>query len=120
LAVSKFAAEGEVTAMQTDTESRLDGPQPVQVPGPDGHSVALHDFGGEGPPLLFAHATGMHGWTWSIIARHLADQFHCWALDFRGHGESAVEAIDDLHFEGLARDVYPAHLIEGQLAGAVT
>lgn len=36
--------------MQKD--SRLDGPQLVQVPGSDGHSVALHDFGGEGPPLL--------------------------------------------------------------------
>ena len=89
--------------MQKD--SRLDGPQPVQVPGPDGHSVALHDFGGEGPPLLFAHATGMHGWTWSIIAQYLADQFHCWALDFRGHGESAIEVTDDLHFEGFGRDV---------------
>lgn len=84
--------------------SQLDGPQPVQVPGPDGHSVALHDFGGEGPPLLFAHATGMHGWTWSVIAQHLAGQFHCWALDFRGHGESAVEATDDMHFEGFSRD----------------
>jgi pimeloyl-ACP methyl ester carboxylesterase len=88
--------------MQKD--SRVDGPQPMQVPGPDGHSVVLHDFGGEGPPLLFAHATGMHGWTWSIIAQYLADQFHCWALDFRGHGES-VEANDDMHFEGFGRDV---------------
>jgi len=84
--------------------SDLDGPQPVQVPGADGHSVALHDFGGEGPPLLFAHATGMHGWTWSVIAQHLVGQFHCWALDFRGHGESAVEATDDMHFEGFGRD----------------
>lgn len=91
-------------AMETDIES-LDGPRPVQVPGPDGHSVALHDFGGEGPSLLFAHATGLHGWTWSIIAQHLAGQFHCWALDFRGHGESAVEANDDMHFEGFGRDV---------------
>jgi pimeloyl-ACP methyl ester carboxylesterase len=90
--------------MQVDTKTRLDEPRPVQVPGPDGHSVALHDFGGEGPPLLFAHATGMHGWTWSIIARHLAGQFHCWALDFRGHGESEVEATDDMHFEGFGRD----------------
>jgi pimeloyl-ACP methyl ester carboxylesterase len=84
--------------------SHLDGPQPVLVPGPGGHCVALHDFGGEGPPILFAHATGMHGWTWSIIARHLVGQFHCWALDFRGHGDSAVESTDDMHFEGFAGD----------------
>ena len=43
----------------------------------DGHSVALHDSGGEGPPLLFAHATGMHGWTWSVIAVHRVGQFQC-------------------------------------------
>ena len=50
---------------------RLEGPQPVQIPGPDGHSVALHDFGGEGPALLFANATGMHGWAWSVVAQQL-------------------------------------------------
>jgi pimeloyl-ACP methyl ester carboxylesterase len=82
----------------------MNEPQPLQVPGPDGHSVALHNFGGEGPPLLFAHATGMHGWTWSIIARHLVGQFHCWALDFRGHGDSEADPTDDMHFEGFARD----------------
>lgn len=90
--------------MSQCNKSRLKEPQPVQVPGPDGHSIALHDFGGEGPPLLFAHATGMHGWTWSVIARHLTGQFHCWALDFRGHGDSAVAPTDDMNFEGLARD----------------
>jgi pimeloyl-ACP methyl ester carboxylesterase len=90
--------------MPQSATSRLDGPEPVHVPGPDGHFVALHDFGGEGPPLLFAHATGMHGWTWSVVAQHLTDQFHCWALDFRGHGESAAKATDDLHFEGFGRD----------------
>ena len=90
--------------MPNAAKSRPDGPQPVQIPGPDGHSLALHDFGGEGPPLLFAHATGMHGWTWSVIARHLVDQFRCWAIDFRGHGDSEVEATDDINFEGFARD----------------
>lgn len=79
-------------------------PQPLQVPGADGPTVALHDFGGEGPPLLFGHATGFHGWTWSTTAQHLTGRFHCLALDFRGHGDSAVDADDDLHFEGFARD----------------
>ena len=80
----------------------------MQIPGPDGHTIALHDLGGKGPPLLFAHATGFHGWAWSPIARQLAGQFHCWALDFRGHGESAVAATGDMHFDGFGRDVLAA------------
>ena len=58
---------------------RLDGPQPVQIPGPDGHSVALHDFGGEGPALLFANATGMHGWAWRVVAQQLVGAPGRWA-----------------------------------------
>jgi pimeloyl-ACP methyl ester carboxylesterase len=81
---------------------------PTQIPGPDGHSIALHDFGGDGPSILFTHATGMHGWAWKVVAQHLADQFHCWAIDFRGHGDSAVSADDDLHFEGFGRDALAA------------
>lgn len=91
--------------MPESVKSGLNGPQPVLVPGLDGHSVALHDFGGDGPPLLFAHATGMHGWTWSVVAQHLVTRFHCFALDFRGRGDSAVGADDDMHFEGFGRDI---------------
>jgi pimeloyl-ACP methyl ester carboxylesterase len=60
----------------------------------------------------------MHGWTWSIIAQYLADQFHCWALDFRGHGESAVAVNDDMHFEGFGRE-YLA-VVDAMVAQAIT
>jgi pimeloyl-ACP methyl ester carboxylesterase len=46
------------------------------------------DFGGEGPPLLFLHATGFHAWLWLPYVRRFAGRFHVLALDQRGHGES--------------------------------
>lgn len=75
------------------------------VESTDGVRVAVHDLGGEGPPLLLAHATGFHGRVWQPVADHLRDRFHCWALDFRGHGDSWTP--DDHHFawSGFADDV---------------
>ncbi|MEM7142081.1 MAG: alpha/beta hydrolase [Actinomycetota bacterium] len=54
----------------------------------DGVRVALHDLGGDGPPLLFLHATGFHGRCYQQVANHLHDDFHVWAPDLRGHGDS--------------------------------
>jgi len=54
----------------------------------DGVTVALHDLGGNGPPLLFLHATGFHGRCYRQIAERLHDHFHVWAPDLRGHGDS--------------------------------
>ena len=52
--------------------------------------VGLHylDFGGDGPPLLFLHATGFHAWVWLPYVRRFAGAYHVLALDQRGHGES--------------------------------
>jgi pimeloyl-ACP methyl ester carboxylesterase len=52
----------------------------------DGVSVAIHDLGGTGHVLLLSHATGFHGRCYEPIARALADRFHSFALDYRGHG----------------------------------
>ena len=60
----------------------------------DGVKVAVHDFGGDGPDLLLAHATGLHGRVWDPVVAHLVDRFRCVALhlerklvgaDPRGH-----------------------------------
>jgi pimeloyl-ACP methyl ester carboxylesterase len=52
--------------------------------------LRLHylDYGGEGPPLVFCHATGFHSWLWAPYAAALGDRFHVFALDQRGHGRS--------------------------------
>jgi hypothetical protein len=41
--------------------------------GPDGSATVVHDFGGDGPVLLFVHATGMHGWVWTRSRRQPKD-----------------------------------------------
>lgn len=48
--------------------------------------VAVHDLGGTGRPLLLSHATGFHGHCFVPMADALADRFHSYALDYRGHG----------------------------------
>lgn len=85
------------------------------VESTDGVRVALHDLGGDGPPLLFLHATGFHGRAYQQIADRLHDAFHVWAPDLRGHGDSetpdmalpwrgmvddALAVVDHLAFDG--------------------
>ncbi len=52
----------------------------------DGEPVALHDFGGDGPDLLFGHGNGLNAGMWAAVVPHLVGRFHCWGIDLRGHG----------------------------------
>jgi pimeloyl-ACP methyl ester carboxylesterase len=56
-------------------------------------NVAIHEFGGNGRPLLLSHATGFHGYCYLPIADRLDQQFTSYALDYRGHG--ATPCNDD-------------------------
>ena len=77
-----------------------------QVPSSDGVMLALHDLGGDGPPVLLCHPTGFLGMTWAPLANELADVAHCWALDFRGHGDSTSPASLDFSWSGMGDDVF--------------
>lgn len=77
----------------------------MRVPSTDGVELELHDLGGDGPPLLVAHATGFCAGAYRPLAAHLADRFHVWALDFRAHGDSTAPATDDLGWQGMIDDV---------------
>lgn len=70
-----------------------------------GVELALHDLGGDGPPVLLCHPTGFHGLVWAPVAAELAGDAHCWALDFRGHGDSTLPAGGDMDWWGAAADV---------------
>jgi pimeloyl-ACP methyl ester carboxylesterase len=81
-------------------------PEPAyRVESSRGVAVAVHDLGGEGPPVLVAHANGFCGGAYGPLALELAAKRHVWALDFRGQGQS--NPPDDLNFDwdGLADDV---------------
>ncbi|MGZ4675289.1 MAG: alpha/beta fold hydrolase [Acidimicrobiia bacterium] len=56
---------------------------------PSGLTLAVHDWGGEGAPVLLAHPTGFHGVVWEPVAEGLvARDRRVWSFDFRGHGDS--------------------------------
>lgn len=77
----------------------------LRFTAPDGVSLAVHDLGGDGPPLLLAHATGFHGLVWTPLAAALHDVFHCWSLDFAGHGDSEAPPDHHYHWHGFGDDV---------------
>jgi pimeloyl-ACP methyl ester carboxylesterase len=77
----------------------------LRLPSTDGVKLAVHDLGGDGPPLLMAHATGFCGPVLGPLAGLLADRFHCWAFDERGHGDTEWPQGLDWKWSGFADDV---------------
>jgi len=69
--------------------SQFDVAEPIfrMIPA-GGTELAVWDWPGEGPPLLFAHATGFHARCWDAVIRRLPGR-RAIAVDLRGHGRSA-------------------------------
>jgi pimeloyl-ACP methyl ester carboxylesterase len=76
-----------------------------RVTTPDGVALAYYDLGGNGPPLLLAHATGFCAAVLAPLATHLRGQFRCFALDARAHGASDPPPHGDFDWHGFATDV---------------
>ncbi len=52
-------------------------------------ALSYLDWGNEGrPPILFLHGGALTAHTWDLCCLCLREDFHCLALDQRGHGES--------------------------------
>lgn len=76
-----------------------------RVPTGDGVVLAVHELGGQGRPLLLAHATGFCAGVMAPLAAELALHFRCLALDLRGHGGSQAPVHVSYHWQDLADDV---------------
>ncbi len=60
----------------------------LRIVNVDGLDLAVWEWPGVGPPLIFAHATGFHGRLWDYIIHRLPGR-RCLAVETRGHGRSA-------------------------------
>ena len=69
------------------------------IPSTDGLTIAVHDFGGSGSPVLLSHATGFHAHCFEPMATVLSRTHRCMGLDHRGYGDS--ENIDPATVEWL-------------------
>ena len=77
----------------------------ARLPSTDGVALAVYDLGGTGPPLLMAHATGFCGGVLRPLAALLADRFHCWTYDARGHGDTETPPGLEWSWTSFADDV---------------
>lgn len=89
----------------------------MRVQSTDGVTIAVHDLGGEGPPIIVCHATGFCAGAYGPLAEHLAPVRHVWALDFRGHGDSTFPVGDRYDWDGAADDLQAvlAELTDGPI-----
>ncbi len=78
---------------------------PEMVRVADGVELALHCLGGDGPPLLFVHATGFNGRVYGPFTTCLIEHFTVWAPDLRAHGWSPPPADRDFLWTTLADDL---------------
>lgn len=76
----------------------------ITVPSTDGVELAVHELGGDGPPLLLCHATGFHARVWDGVAAEFPDR-QCIALDFRGFGDSTPPVDGRFAWRGFGDDV---------------
>jgi pimeloyl-ACP methyl ester carboxylesterase len=65
--------------------------------------LAVWDWPGRNPAILFAHATGFHGRCWDQIARRFPDHRRL-AVEFRGHGRSS-KPEPPYHWGTFGRDL---------------
>ncbi len=79
--------------------------QTLSTRSSNGVELAIYDFGGTGPSLVMAHATGFHGRAWLPLADQLRDHFHLFSLDFRAHGASSAPDDRNFSWAGIADDV---------------
>ncbi len=77
----------------------------MQVPSTDGVVLEVTDHGGDGSPLLVAHATGFCAGAYDPMIAHLVAHHHVWAVDFRAHGRSPAPDTATIGWQGMIDDV---------------
>jgi pimeloyl-ACP methyl ester carboxylesterase len=84
-----------------------------EVTLPESHHIVIHkmrfhylDWGTRTRrPIVFLHGGGLNAHTWDVVCLMLRQDYHCVALDQRGHGDSEWEPTADYSFESQIRDI---------------
>jgi esterase len=72
----------------------------------NGLSFRYLDWGSAGkPPILFLHGGALTAHTWDLCCLALRDDYHCLALDQRGHGDSDWAPDADYSIAAQRQDV---------------
>jgi pimeloyl-ACP methyl ester carboxylesterase len=83
----------------------------------------------DNPPILLLHGGNQSGHSWDLVSLHLAEHYHVFALDQRGHGDSewardldysidsrAADALAFIDDQGLGIPVVLGHSMGGAVA----
>lgn len=71
----------------------------------DGVRIAVHDLGGRGQPVVFAHGAGLHGLVWRPVADSMGDDVRRISFDGRAHGDSDPAPEVEIDWRGFGLDV---------------
>lgn len=84
------------------------------------------DWPDNGPPLLLLHGGALSAHTWDLVCLELVENFHCVALDLRGHGDSGhaddyliQHGVDDVLALANASHWARLHIVGMSLGGNV-
>ena len=61
---------------------------------------------GSGAPLILLHGWGLHSGVWQNLLTELEKQFHCFAVDMLGHGDSQGEDVKDFSLENMRNELH--------------
>ncbi len=67
------------------------------------HTTLFYEKAGEGKPLILLHGNGETHEIFSALIPPLAERFTVYAVDTRGHGQSAP--VSEYHYEDMAADI---------------
>jgi len=61
---------------------------------------------GKGTPLVLLHGWGLHSGVWESILPELEKNFHCYAVDMLGHGESQASSNKPFSLENMCSELH--------------
>lgn len=131
--LNEFADTLEPLDMTTSAEfaSLRQSAADLGIPhGPDARYVSRHtvirslrfhflEWGvPDAPPVLLLHGGNQSAHSWDLVSLHLADRYHVYALDQRGHGDSEWTRDQDYTIQARADDAV-AFITEQRLGAPI-